>query len=199
MLVLQEVTSYAAAARIARALGFDNATVATSDSGNDREIWPFALEVGIVTTKPVVSVTSYQSRSDERFPPFRLALPAGVVTFGRVEAVKVPPETSLRQGETIPRAILRVELEGGTVVYGVHFNSSGLGFCRLDDAIKGARDLASKAKGLGLDGDATAIEKAISSVRSAMAAARSPGIEATKQEALRRARSREAATGTLRF
>ena len=61
VVVLQEVTSYAAATRMARALGFSKAMVATSDSGNDREIWPFALEIAIVTTRPIVSVTSYQT------------------------------------------------------------------------------------------------------------------------------------------
>jgi endonuclease/exonuclease/phosphatase family metal-dependent hydrolase len=197
VLVLQEVTSYAAAARIARAVGYADSTVAASDSGSDRDIWPFALEIAIVTSRPVVSVTSYQSRVEERFPPFRLSLSSGEVTFGRIEGINVPPETALREGETIPRAILRVELEGGTVIYGVHLNSSGLGFCRLDDAIKGARDLRNKAEALGLDAEAKAIEKAISAVRSSIPTARNPGIEATKQEALRRARSREAAAGAI--
>lgn len=197
VLVLQEITSWAAAARIARALGYANATLAVSDSGNDREIWPFALEVAVVSTRSVVKVTSYQSRADERFPPFRVVLPSGEVTFGQVEGVKVPPDVALREKETIPRAILRVELEGGIVVYGVHLNSSGLGFCRLDDAVKGAKDLQEKAEALGLDADAKAIEKAIKSVRTGMKAARDPGIEATKQEALRRARSREAAAGAI--
>jgi hypothetical protein len=197
VLVLQEITSWAAAARIARALGYTGATLAITDSGNDKEIWPFALEVAIVTTKPVVSVTSYQSRPDERFPPFLVALPVGDVTFGQVQTVNVPPEVALRDKETIPRAILRVEMEGGIVVYGVHLNSSGLGFCRVEDAIKGARDLQEKAEALGLDADAKAIEKAIKSVRSGMKSARNPGIEATKQETLRRARSREAAAGAI--
>ena len=150
-----------------------------------------------MSTRPVVKITSYQSRADERFPPFRVVLPSGEVTFGHVEAVKVPPEVALREKETIPRAVLRVELDGGIVVYGVHLNSSGLGFCRVDDAIKGAKDLQQKAEALGLDADAKAIEKAIKSVRTGMRAARDPGIEATKQEALRRARSREAAAGAI--
>ena len=80
VLVLQEITSYAAAVRIARSLGYASATVAVSDAGNDREIWPFALEIAIVTTRPVISVTSHQSRADERYPPFMTALPSGDIT-----------------------------------------------------------------------------------------------------------------------
>ncbi|MFZ0854885.1 MAG: endonuclease/exonuclease/phosphatase family protein [Hyphomicrobiaceae bacterium] len=197
VLVLQEITSYAAAARIAGALGYGDATLAVSDAGNDREIWPFALEVAIIATRPVVNITSYQSRADERFPPFRAVLATGDVTYGQVEAVNVPAAVALRGKETIPRAILRVEIEGGIVIYGVHLNSSGLGFCRIEDAIKGARDLVERARALELDTEAKAIEKAINAVRAAMTKAKNPGIEATKQEALRRARSREAAAGAI--
>jgi len=111
--------------RVARALGYTTATVATSDSGNDREIWPFALEIAVITPRPVVSVTSIQSRADDRFPPFIADLASGTVSYGKAERAVVPAAIRLPEGETIPRAILRVEIEGGTVVYGVHLNSSG--------------------------------------------------------------------------
>ena len=81
-----------------------------------------------------------------------------------------------------------MEIEGGTVIYGVHLNSSGLGFCRVDDAIKGARDLEEKATALGLDADAKAIDKAIKSVRSAMKAARA--IPALKRRGKKRCAAR---------
>ena len=45
---------------------------------------------------------------------------------------QVPEVVAPRDKETTPRAILRVE--GGTVIYGVHLNSSGLGFCRAENA-----------------------------------------------------------------
>ena len=193
VVVLQEVTSYAAAVRVARALGFATGTVATSDGGNDKEIWPFALEVAIITSRPIVSVISYQSRVDDQRPPFVAVLGTGDVSYGTVSAVVVPASVALPTNEIIPRAILRVELEGSVVIYGVHLNSSGLGFCRLEDAMKGASELRRKAVGLGLNGEAEAVQAAMDRVRKEMGRARNPGIEATKQEALRRARTREAA------
>jgi len=195
VLVLQEVTSYAAAMRVARALGYQTGTVAASDSGSDREIWPFALEVAIVTTRPIVSVTAYQSRAENK--PFVAALATGDVTYGTVTAVTVPSAVALPPDEPIPRAILRVEIEGNTVIYGVHLNSSGLGFCRLDDAMRGAAELRRKAEALGLTGEAQNIQAAMDRVRQEIGRARDPGIEATRQEAIRRARTREAAAGAV--
>ena len=195
VLVLQEVTSYAAAMRVARALGYQAGAVATSDSGSDAEIWPFALEVAIVTTRPIVSVTAYQSRADHK--PFVAALATGDVTYGTVTPVTVPAVVALPPSELIPRAILRVEIEGNMVIYGVHFNSSGLGFCRLGDAMKGAGELRRKAEALGLTGEARDIQAAMDRVRQEIGRARDPGVEATKQEALRRWRSREAAAGAV--
>ena len=195
VLVLQEVTSYAAAMRVARAFGYQAGTVAASDSGSDREIWPFALEVAIVTARPVVSVTSYQSRADNK--PFVAALATGDVSYGTVTPVAVPAAVALPPNEPIPRAILRVEIEGNTVIYGVHLNSSGLGFCRLDDAMKGAAELRRKAEALGLSAEAQNIQAAMDRVRQEIGRARDPGIHATKQEALRRVRTREAAAGAV--
>ena len=126
VLVLQEVTSYAAAIRVARALGYQAGVVAASDSGSDAEIWPFALEVAIVTTRPIVSVTAYQSRADRK--PFVAALATGDVTYGTVTPVTVPAVVALPPSELIPRAILRVEIEGNTVIYGVHFTRAASGF-----------------------------------------------------------------------
>jgi hypothetical protein len=99
--------------------------------------------------------------------------------------------------ESIPRSILRVAFDDGFVIYALHLNSSRLGFCRLEDAMKGARELRDRAKALRLAEDAKAIARAMEQVRSAIGRACSPGIEATKQEALRRARSREAAAGAI--
>jgi hypothetical protein len=79
----------------------------------------------------------------------------------------------------------------------VHLNSSGLGFCRLDDAMKGSNELRQRARSLGLSDDDVAVQQAMQHVRQEIARARDPGIEATKQEALRRARSREAAAGAI--
>jgi hypothetical protein len=76
--VLQEITSYAAAVRIARSLGYTEGAVAASDAGNDREIRPFALEVAVVTTRRVIRVTSYQSSANPNYPPFIAAIAKGM-------------------------------------------------------------------------------------------------------------------------
>ena len=144
-----------------------------------------------------MSVISYQSRIDDQRPPFVAALSTGDVSYGTVSVVVVPASVALPSNEIIPRAILRVELEGGIVVYGVHLNSSGLGFCRLEDAMKGGSELRRKAVDLGLIGEAEAVQAAMDRVRKEMGRARNPGIEATKQEAMRRARTREAAAGAV--
>ena len=195
--VLQEITSYASAMRIARALGYTTGTVAASDSGDDKEIWPFALEIAVVTTKRVISVTSYQSHLRNNPTPYIASIGTGDVSYGQVMEVIIPTPVSLPGRETIPRAILRVEIEGDVIIYGVHLNSSGLGFCRLQDAMKGAQELRTKALGLGLNSDADAIKRAMDNVRKEIKKAENPGVDATKDEALRRARSREAAAGAV--
>ena len=75
IMVLEEVTSFASVEFIARALGYISGTVAISDAGSDRDIWPFALEVAIITTLPVVSVTAFESKPDPKLTPF-LVVPA---------------------------------------------------------------------------------------------------------------------------
>jgi len=195
--VLDEVTSYVAAASVARALGYKDATVAVSDSGSDKDIWPLALEVAIVTPRKVISVTSYQSKADENSPPFVLDLETGELSSGTVKKMDIPAEVGVAADEFVPRAILRVELDGGVVVYGVHLNSSGLGFCRLDDLFRGAKEIISKAEAFGLGDEAARVKEARDAILAKMPIARDPGIEETKQETLRRARSREAAVGAI--
>ncbi len=195
--VFEEITSYAAAANVAHALGYTLGSLAVSDSGSDRDIWPFALEVAIATTRKVVSVTSYQSKVDHDRPPFIVDLATGDLTFGSVQPLSIPTEVGTASTEFVPRAMLRVELEGGMVIYGVHLNSSGLGFCRLDDFRKGVAELQAKAAALDLPDEVGRIEAAKSAILAKMPSARSPGIEETRQETLRRARSREAAAGAI--
>jgi hypothetical protein len=97
-IVLQEVTSYAAAMRVARALGYASGTVATSDAGDDREIWPFALELAVVTSRPVISVVAYQARAERK--PFVIDLQTGDTKDGRVEPIIVPAAVALPAEES---------------------------------------------------------------------------------------------------
>lgn len=197
VLILNEVTSYASAVYVAEKLGFSAATVATSDSGNDRELWPIALEVALVTTQKIKSVTSHQANANFKFPPFIASVGSGAVSFGEVKKLVIPSVDGIKPDEFVPRAILRIELEGDTVIYAVHLNSSGLSFCRLGDALSGAAELKKRAEGLGLDAQATAVQAAMDSVKSAIGNAKKPGVEDTRQEALKRARSREAAAAAI--
>jgi hypothetical protein len=177
-------------ASVARALGYHSGLVAVSDAGADREIWPFALEVAIVTTVPVVSVTSFQSKPNPKFTPFIVDLASGNTTNGAVAKLTVPVVAGIDTEANVPRAVLRVELEGGRVVYGVHLNSSGLSFCRLDDQKEQAENLAKTAQALGLETEAAAIRDAVARVEDEIARAENPGIAATAAEAFRRASTR---------
>ncbi|TSD82826.1 hypothetical protein FFK22_041060 [Mycobacterium sp. KBS0706] len=198
VIVLDEITSVVAAAEVARFLGYANATVIATDHSNDSDVWPNALEVGIVTTKTVVSVTSIEQQRNREHPerdplrpPFIYDLATSKVNNGTVEELRIPSQLP---DAFVPRGILRVELEGGVVVYGVHLNSSGLGFCRPSEGVQG---LIKAANALGLVAKAIAVENAEKAVRQAMPKARNPGIAATTDEALDRARSREASLGVV--
>jgi hypothetical protein len=214
--VFDEVTSYAAAASVARALGYKEATLAISDSGSDKEIWPFALEVAIVTTRKVKSVTAYQSdvtqesrEKGESRPPFVLNLATGELLSGgdfSVENLDIPPKVgaaakeAANQKHYVPRAVLKVVLDDDVVVYGVHLVSSGLGICRLEGPggfAPEVHDLINEAKNLGLNQDANQLALVLEHMKTKVKVAENPGIEGTKQETLRRARQREAAAGAI--
>ncbi len=197
LMVLEEVTSFAAAEFIAKALGYDSGTVAVSDAGSDREIWPFALEVAIITTLPVVSVTAFKSKPDPKSTPFLVDIASNKVTNGVVQKLIVPVVSGIDDQANVPRAVLRLELQGGVVVYGVHLNSSGLGFCRLDDQKTQAENLAKTADALGLSTEASAVRNAVDRVKAEIGRAESPGIEATSAETFRRAATREAAAAAI--
>jgi hypothetical protein len=197
IVVLQEVTSYAAAVSVARALGYKTGTVAVSNSGDDGEVWPLALEVAVIARRKVLSVTSYQNTVKEDSAPFVVNLANGVLSSGVAKKIDIPAEVGAAREAFVPRSVLRVELAGGTVVYGVHLNSSGLGFCRLENFARGASEMKKKAEALGLADEAAQVEKARKAILAKMPAARSPGVEATRQDALGRARSREAVAGAL--
>jgi hypothetical protein len=92
---------------------------------------------------------------------------------------------------------LRLELQGGIVVYGVHLNSSGLGFCRLDDQKSQAENLAKTAEALGLTTEAADVRHAVDRVKAEIGRAENPGIEATSAKAFRRAATREAAAAAI--
>src|SRR5262249_27857245 len=154
-------------------------TVAISDAGSDRDIWPFALEVAIITTLPVVSVTAFESKPDPKSTPFLVDLASNKVSNGLVSKLNVPSVNGIDTQANVPRAVLRVELQGGIVMYGVHLNSSGLGFCRLDDQKTQAENLAKTAEALGLTTEAAAIRNAVDRVKAEIRRAEDPGIEAT--------------------
>jgi len=195
--VFEEVTSYAAAASVARALGYKEGTVVVSDSGSDKEFWALALEVAVVTPRKVLSVTSYQDKVRADSAPFILDLASGALSSGTAKKIEIPPEVGVPADIFIPRSVLRVELEGDVVVYGVHLNSSGLGFCRTDGFKDGATELMSKAEAFGLQDEAARVKALRDALFAKMPLARNPGIEATKKDALDRARSREAAAGAI--
>jgi hypothetical protein len=197
VMILEEITSFAAATAVAKSLGYASGTVAVSDAGADNQIWPFALEVAIITTLPVTSVTSYQSKPNPKFTPFIVDLGSGNITNGNIIKLVVPVVAGIDAEANVPRAVLRVELEGGTVIYGVHFNSSGLGFCRLDDQTKQSENLAKTAEALGLTTEATAIRDAVARVEDGIAEAKNPGVAATAAEAFQRASTREAAAAAI--
>ncbi len=203
ILVLQEVTSYAAAREIANGLGYRKATIATSDFGKDQEIWPFALEVAIITTKKVASVQAFQSVRKKKNgkiianrPPFVQNQSSGKITQGRTEPLEIPKVGGIAD-KPVARGVLRVELGDGTVIYGVHLNSSGLGTCRAYLAVKDSRNLQRLAGALGLASHVSALIAAQKAVTKAVSEMPKEGVAATVEETLQRAASRESTAAAI--
>ncbi|WP_440658728.1 endonuclease/exonuclease/phosphatase family protein [Ensifer adhaerens] len=203
VLVLQEITSFAAARKIADFLGYKDATIATSNVGDDSEVWPLALEIAIISKQPFVSVDSFQTlkvvRGVKQPPerPFIESQATGVLTKGTGNEVQIPSAITAINTENPSRGILRVELGDGTVVYGVHLASSGLATCRAFDTATSARDLEQLARSFGLDEDAAAVGRARDAVLAFHRAIPDTGIPATVNETLKRAKQREAGAGAV--
>lgn len=137
--VLQEVTSLAGAETIARHLGMTEPYVVVSDFAATQDQQDdtgkanvfFHLEVAVVSSVPILSATELEFDGQDQAGPVanrdtiglnrsRLFVPGTI--FDRIS-----PAT--KRALPFGRGALRVELEGGTVIYAVHAKSDFNGFC----------------------------------------------------------------------
>lgn len=203
VLVLQEVTSYAAARKIADYLGYRNATIVTTDVGDDTEIWPFALEIAIVTTLEVATADTFQSlriKSGVKQPPRRPFIEdqaSGSLTKGDAAEIVIPDVITKDNKENPSRGILRVELANGTVIYGVHLKSSGLGVCRAWQTALDANGLQRLATDFGLAEHAAAVQAARDAVVEFQNKMPPEGVAATVNETIQSAKQREAGAAAV--
>lgn len=203
VLVLEEVTSYAAARKIADYLGYVDATIITTDVGDDQDIWPFALEIAIVTTEEVIAVDVYQSLREKNGnkipprPPFIEDQSSGSLSKGRAAEIVIPSIITASNSEKPARGVLRVELANDHVVYGVHLASSGLSACRAWQTAGEAFPLEALAKSFGFDEHAAAIKAAREAVVDFQKNIPAEGVPAIIDETLKRARQREAGAGAV--
>jgi hypothetical protein len=121
----------------------------------------------------------------------------------------------------VPRAILRVQLQNGVVVYGVHLQSNLLKICRTgtefcktgkDDPIQpGALNLKNSAellketaKKLDLLNEEESVKNAYDKIMESICSTdqtptpQNPGTKAVKEQTLERARAREAVAGAVK-
>lgn len=203
VLILQEVTSYAAAKSIADGLGYQNATIVTTDVGDDKEIWPFALEIALITTRNVVDVSVLQTVRYNRGKPVPFRKPfiqdqiSGKLTRGDVTELVIPSEITASNNEKPSRGLLRVVLEDNLVIYGVHLKSSGLAICRAWQVVSDAYDLQKLAADFGLDDSVKAIQEARDAISDYSKNIPDTGIPATVEETQKSARNREAMAGAI--
>lgn len=197
VLVIQEVTSYAAARIVADTIGYTNAEIATSDVGDDTDEWFRTLEIAIITSDAIVSAISYQNQPMKRGKPLPLRPPYvdrdGKLTKDDAELLVVPDPFTARPS----RGFLRVELADGTVVYGVHLKSSGLAACRAWQAPRSVYSVEQLARSFGLDTHADAIEAAAEAVAEYGKTISPDGDAATNDETLASAAKREAELAAL--
>lgn len=203
VLVLEEVTSYAAARKIADFLGYTDATIITTDVGDDQEIWPFALEIALITTHEIVAVDAFQSLRESNGnkvpprPPFIEIQKSGTLSKGRATEIVLPDIITAANSEKPSRGILRVELADEHVVYGVHLASSGLSACRAWQTAGEALPLEALAKSFGLDDHATAIKAAREAVLEFQKTIPEEGVPAIVAETIKRAQQREAGAAAV--
>lgn len=137
--VLQEVMSLKGAERIAELLDVEDAQIVISDFASvsdqsddtDKANPFFHLEVAVVSDVPIVSATELEfDRNDDSGP---LSNVPGL-ELSR-EQLFVPPEvwdtisTQTQRVLRFGRGVLRVELEGDLVIYGIHAKSEISGYC----------------------------------------------------------------------
>lgn len=202
VVVLQEITSFAAARKIADYLGYKDATIITSDVGDDREIWPFALEIAVITTENISAVDVFQSLRMKRNKPVPPRAPfiedqkTGSVRKGNAQEIEIPQIIMASNSEKPSRGVLRVEL-ADLVIYGVHLSSSGLSACRAWQTASDAYGLQKLAESFGLGDQAKAIQDAKDAVLEYAKAIPKEGVSATVDETLKRAKKREAAAAAI--
>ena len=203
VLVLQEVTSLAAAKVVADGLGYTDATVAISDFDSDDEFWAFTLEVAIITKRKVTSIDGYQTQRKNEFgKPVPLRAPLAVhqsgkaVPKGNTSLISIPKIKGI-ESKTIARGVLRAELKGKVVVYGVHLKSSRLTTCRPEFAIDDSWQLWNLANQYGLSKHADAIKDAWDAVKQYRDDISDKGVPATVNEARKSARNREATAAAI--
>ncbi|RWK34899.1 hypothetical protein [Mesorhizobium sp.] len=137
--VVQEIMSLTTAEAIADRLGIDDPFIAVSDFAATSEQEDddakanvfFHLEVGVISTVPIVSAQELEFDRDDATGP--LVNKTSIST--RPGRLFVPPlvfdrlSSQTKNALAFGRGVLKVELEGDLVIYVVHSKSDFNGFC----------------------------------------------------------------------
>lgn len=137
--VLQEVISLNGAKRIAELLGVEDPQIVISDfasvsdqtDDSDKANPFFHLEVAVISDVPIVSATELEFDGNDASGPLSNVLGLAMsrkqlfVPSEVWDTISGQTQNVLRFG----RGVLRVELEGDLVVYGIHAKSEISGYC----------------------------------------------------------------------
>ncbi len=160
VLVLEEVTSLSAAKDIGRFMGMGDADIVISDWSDDDAEWFEALEVAVISNLPIVSVTEFETTSlNGRVPQSHSghhAIPSAE------DLLTVPLAVNKNITNLGFRGVLRVELPGELVVYGVHLKSGTPEACRLAEEDRPSDDIFAQLVAAGRISNAEQRENVIS-------------------------------------
>ena len=137
--VLQEVTSLIGAETIAGHFGIDNSYVVVSDfasaeeqrQDDDKANVFFHLEVAVISRVPIISATELEFDRQDRTGPLSNRNSVTLNRAGLFVPATIYDRLSPATRRALPfgRGALRVELDGGIVIYAVHAKSDFNGFC----------------------------------------------------------------------
>ena len=175
ILILQELSSFAAAQRLAHHLGMTNAHIAVSDFNYDTGAWYKAHEVAIISKVPIVSVEEYDANiKNDHGNPILIRTNSNRIdmTSGVQHELKVPQQ--IKEGvpsDQMPdmskvRGFLRVQLENNMVIYAVHLKSQRIGFCgRPKYDVQDAKSLLTRLQlSSNFESEATELDKILKKV-----------------------------------
>ena len=203
VLVLQEITTCAAAVTIPEKLGYKLPHIAVTNFGDDSKIWPLALEVAIISKTPFSSVGSFQSQRYRRSKPIAPQRPFWIkpgirnVVYGGAAIAVVPKIKFIDHEVTAARGFLNVQIANQRHVIGVHLKSSGLEVCRAYQVVQDSYRLLRLAKSYGLKKTASDLERIQGEVRDFQKNLPPLGNSATANEARQSARQREVAAASV--